>query len=139
MALIEINRNPSRHELRQFAGIWFPAMMAFIGWMIWRKAELPSIAIAVWSVGAVVSVAGWFVPAFMRWVYVGWMLAVFPIGWTVSHTLLAAIFYLVLTPIGLVARLSGRDRLRLRWDRSAKSYWIPHATMTDSKRYFRQF
>lgn len=139
MALIEINRNPSRRELRQFAGIWFPAMMAFIGWLFLRKADSLSIAIAVWTVGVVVSLVGWFVPTFMRWVFVGWMYAAFPIGWTVSHVLLAAIFYLVLTPISLVARVCGRDRLRLKWDRSARSYWVPHAAVTDPKRYFRQF
>lgn len=34
------------------------------------------------------------------------------------------IFYLVVTPLGFLARLSGRDLLRLRFDRDAKSYWI---------------
>jgi hypothetical protein len=139
MALIEINHHPSRRELRQFAGIWFPAMMAFIGWLVWSKADFPAIAIIVWSIGAVVSVVGWFDPAFMRLIYVGWMYAAFPIGWTVSHLLLAVIFYLILTPIGLVARLCGRDRLNMKWNRSLPSYWVPHATVTDPKRYFRQF
>ncbi len=34
------------------------------------------------------------------------------------------IFYLVVTPLGFLARLSGRDLLRLRFDRDARSYWI---------------
>lgn len=37
---------------------------------------------------------------------------------------LAFIFYVVLTPMGLLMRLLGKDLLRLRRDASAESYWI---------------
>lgn len=36
---------------------------------------------------------------------------------------LAAIYYLVVTPIGLVSRLI-HDPLSRRWNRGAQSYWI---------------
>jgi hypothetical protein len=42
-----------------------------------------------------------------------------------SPVALWALLYLVITPIGLVLRLSGKDILRLRWEPSAESYWIP--------------
>ena len=34
------------------------------------------------------------------------------------------LFYLVVTPTGLVMRMLGKDLLRLRFDPQAKSYWI---------------
>jgi hypothetical protein len=34
------------------------------------------------------------------------------------------LFWGVFTPMGLLMRATGRDPLRLRFDRSAKSYWI---------------
>lgn len=37
--------------------------------------------------------------------------------------LLAAAYYLVVTPIGLVSRLI-HDPLSRRWNRGARSYWI---------------
>ena len=37
---------------------------------------------------------------------------------------LAILFYGVVTPTGLLMRLFGKDPLRLRFDREAKSYWI---------------
>lgn len=43
----------------------------------------------------------------------------------VSPIMLGIIFYLVITPIGLLLRLFGKDPLRLKFDRAAKSYWIP--------------
>ncbi len=47
----------------------------------------------------------------MRWVYIGWMILAFPIGWTVSQVMLAVMFFGLFTPIGLVFRLIGRDPL----------------------------
>jgi hypothetical protein len=67
------------------------------------------------------------------------MLAALPIGWTISHLVLGAVYYLVLTPIGLVMRLLGRDPMQRRFDRSAKSYWIERTPRTDPSRHFRQF
>lgn len=36
---------------------------------------------------------------------------------------MAILFYAVVTPIGLVMRLTGRDPLRLRLEPEASSYW----------------
>ncbi len=41
-----------------------------------------------------------------------------------SPIALAILFYGVVTPTGLLMRLFGKDPLRLRFDREAKSYWI---------------
>jgi len=42
----------------------------------------------------------------------------------VNPIIMALLFYLVVTPTGLVMRALGKDILRLRFDRQAKSYWI---------------
>jgi hypothetical protein len=42
----------------------------------------------------------------------------------VSPLALGILFYGVVTPIGLLMRLFGKDLLRLRLDKSARSYWI---------------
>jgi hypothetical protein len=94
---------------------------------------------ALWGLAAVVFVVGLVAPAVMRPIFVGWMVAAYPIGWTVSHAILAVTFYLVLTPIGLVLRLMGHDPLRRSFDPSAETYWVPHNPGGDPSRYFRQF
>lgn len=43
---------------------------------------------------------------------------------TVSPVALGVMYYGVITPTGLLMRLSGKDSLRLRIDKSASSYWI---------------
>ena len=63
----------------------------------------------------------------------------YPIGWIISHALLAIVYYLVITPIGLGMRLFGRDPLQRELHRSAKTYWTPRSTIKDTARYFQQF
>ena len=62
-----------------------------------------------------------------------------PIGFVVSHIVMAVMFYVILTPVGLVFRLIGRDPLQRRFDRQAASYWVPRERVTDPRRYYRQF
>jgi predicted membrane metal-binding protein len=42
----------------------------------------------------------------------------------VSPIVLGVIFYLVLTPVGFLMRLAGKDALRLRFEKGARTYWI---------------
>ena len=138
MALIEINHNPSRRELRQFAGIWFPALAAVISYWVWHFTDVKT-ALSVLLPACAAGAIGVVRPTWFRYVYIGWMYAAFPIGWTVSHLVLAATYYLLFTPIGLAMRLFGRDPMRRRWDPKTSTYWIPRRERTDSDRYFRQF
>ena len=41
----------------------------------------------------------------------------------VNPIVLAIVFYGVLTPLGLMLRVGGKDPLRLRFDKAATSYW----------------
>jgi len=139
MGLIEMRTDYSDRELRQFAGIWFPAFAVLVGLVLKNKFELPGPALVVCCVAAVISTVGLLQPRALRPLLIGWMYAAFPIGWVVSHVMLALIYYGVMTPIGLVMRLLGRDPLKRKLDRSADTYWEPREPIANSKRYFQQF
>src|SRR5512134_1214370 len=47
------------------------------------------------------------------------------LGHIVSPIALGVLFYGVFTPFGAVMRLTGKDPLRLQFDRASGSYWIP--------------
>ena len=51
---------------------------------------------------------------------------------------LALIFYGIVTPIGVVMRLFGRDKLTRRFDAEATSYWVAHDPGGEPARYLRQ-
>ena len=77
-------------------------------------------------------------PAVVKPIYMGWMIAAFPIGWTVSRVALATIFFAVVTPLALVFRARGRDALRLRRE-THDTYWIARRKAPAPSDYFRQF
>ena len=78
-------------------------------------------------------------PGLLRIVYLGMIYATLPIGIVVSYVILAATYYLVLTPIGLVLRLCGYDPMQRRFDREAKTYWVPREEEAKMDHVFRQF
>jgi len=138
MAIMDVNWNPSRKELKAFS-LLLIVFFAIVAWLAHRKGASIETAWMIASGGAVVGVAGLFSPAFIRVVYVIWMTAVFPIGFVVSNVVLAIVFYGVVSPIGLLAKLTGRNALQLGFDRDAKTYWNPRQQIKDPRRYFRQY
>lgn len=138
MALVDINWHPSPKELRVFGVLQlvFFGAVAAISRRHSGSATLATIIIAASLLAACVALAA---PRAIRPLYVAWMAAVWPIGWTVSHLAMACLFYLVFTPIGLIMRACGHDPLRRKFDRTAETYWSDRQTTRDSGRYFRQF
>jgi Saxitoxin biosynthesis operon protein SxtJ len=133
--LIQPGHRPSDRQLRWFAGLWFPAMCGVIGAAV--RAARPNLAVAVWAIGAVVSMSGLVRPAIVRPVYATLMWVTFPIAWIMSHAILALMYFVIITPVALVVRLF-YDPLTRRFDREASSYWTPRTT-SEPSRYFRQF
>ncbi len=137
--MLEFNRNPSRRELRQFAGIWLPAFFALVGGLILYKTGNVLLPILLWTPALLLSVMGLVKPAWIRPVFIVWMFAAAPIGWLISRLVLAIVYYLVVTPIGLMLRLVKPDLLQERFDSSAATYWVKREPAQDTSRYFRQF
>ena len=71
--------------------------------------------------------------------YVGLTLLALPVGYLVSYLAMGALFYLLITPLGLFFRIIGRDPLQRRFRKEAASYWIPLGPGPPRERYFRQF
>ncbi len=138
MSLIRIEHNPSRGQLTVFGILWLVVFSA-IGLAILSRGGSRPVAIALLVAATTVPAIGWPVPRFMRWVYLGMAYATLPIGYVVSHLMLAAVYYVVLTPIGLLMRVLRYDPMQRRFDREATSYWVPRQQKEGTKTYFRQF
>jgi hypothetical protein len=64
-------------------------------------------------------------PALLAGLNRQWMKLGLLLGKIVSPIALGILFYGVITPLGVILRLSGKDPLRLKYDASGDSYWIP--------------
>lgn len=136
--MIELNRNPSVRDLKWF-GLLLLAFFGLLAAMALWRFEAPETARILLAVGAALSAVYYTVPPLRRWIFLAWMFAAFPIGWTISHVLLFVVYFGVLTPVGLVLRAVGKDPLERAFDRDAPSYWIARPRVDDPRRYFRQF
>jgi hypothetical protein len=133
----EINWNPTRNQLRTFV-VALVAAFAIAAIIVYRNTGSIAIAAAILAAGLIIALIGHFHEGLIRVMYIAWMLAVFPIGWMVSWLLLAGVYYLVVTPIGLTRRLLRRDTLGKRFDRSAETYWRRRSPPSAVDRYFQQ-
>ena len=138
MPLIRIHREPSRRQLAVFAAGWLLSL-GLVGWLFPLRLGDTSLRDVCWVLAVIVPAVGVAVPGFLKGVYLASAYAALPIGIAVSLGVLAVIYYLVLTPVGLVLRAIAYDPLSRRFDPRADSYWIERKAPDDAERYFRQF
>lgn len=134
----DVQFDPTRKTLRQFAGLWLVVWGGVALWQIWARGRL-GIGLAIAGLALTIGLAGLARPQWVRLIYVGWMILAFPIGWTISQIVLAAIFLGLFAPISLVFRLMGRDVLHRARRSGLDSYWLPKPAPADLRRYFKQF
>lgn len=133
----DVTRAQTPKTLRQFGLL---ALAIFGGMAAWRafNGRMGPVTVMLGAAGGVLGLLGLVAPRALGPVFTAWMMAAFPIGWVVSRVVLAALYYLVFTPIALLFRVIGRDALRVRRP-AAASFWQPKVPPADSAQYFKQF
>ena len=109
-------------DLRKF-GWLVGAVFTALGLVFFarHKAHYPWF---LWP-GVTLLILGTFLPRSLKPVYIAWMSLAILMGFVVSNVVLTLFFFFVIAPTGLVARLLGKDFLRLKIERQARSYWLP--------------
>jgi hypothetical protein len=139
MSLIEINWCPKRKELRNFGIIALIASIVLSLLLFWLKNLDIKWLIAICCIGFTIFLCSIISDKLTRIIYLGLMLVTLPVGWIVSFILLASFYFLLLTPLGLIFRLIGRDTLHRKFDPKAESCWLKWHPPNTTERYFHQF
>lgn len=139
----DVNWNPNIAERRKFGRslvIGFP-IVAIILALVFRITTNTWKPFPFWlgTIGLTLGVVFWILPQIARPFYSAWYFLACCMGFVVGNVLLSALFYLLVTPIGLAVRLSGRKLLCKCPDKSQVTYWREAQKVVDFKRYFRQF
>lgn len=123
-------------QLRSF-GLLVGGIFGLIGlWPLVIRGESPRIwalVLAVLLVGL-----GLVFPTGLRRVHHVWMLAGHALGWINTRILLGIVYYALLTPIGAIMRLSGRDPMRRVFSPEADTYRVPRSPRSP-RHLIRQF
>ncbi len=98
-------------------------LLAVAAWLVFRH-RAPWLPSAFGAAGGLLVLAGALFPARLRAGYLGWMAVALAVGWVMSRVVLTVVFAAVLTPLALLARLTGKRFLALERDRAATTYWV---------------
>ena len=124
--------------LRKFGWVVGGVFLLLGGWFLFRHKPVgPYFA----GAGGLLVALGAVIPQALRHVYLGWMALAFTLGFIVTTVVLTLFFFLVVTPVGLIARCLGKDFLSQKLDPRSKSYWRirePAAPKT-AEQYEQQF
>jgi hypothetical protein len=118
-------------ELRKFAITLCSALAVLGAVLIWRKGPAGFV---LWGICSAALLLAWLRPLALRPVHKYWMKLALLLGLLSSHVILALLYYLLVTPLGLVMRGLGKNPLTLRPEEQAGSYWMKR----DPTRYSKQ-
>jgi hypothetical protein len=91
-------------------------------------------------IGAFLVLAGFLFPSILRPLNKAWMTLAVLLGWVMTRVILSLLFYLVITPISLIARISGKHFLDLKIDKTRATYWEKRKNVPSSPvDYEKQF
>lgn len=82
---------------------------------------------------------GLFAPALLRPVQKVWMIFALLLGWVMTRVILSLVFYLAITPIGIIMRLSGKDPLDEKYPDKRATFWTPKGQKRTRESYEKQF
>ena len=133
----EINKNPSAKELVKF-GATFLGGMAVIGLLYYFVFHDQALAKGLWIAGGVVFALS-FIPPVARILYILWMGLGITMGLVTSPIILAVVFLVLITPVGLVFKLIQRDTMKRKMDKGAATYWEEYKETEDPATYVKQF
>ena len=69
-----------------------------------------------------------FLPTALHQVHQAWMTFALALGWVVTRIILTIVFYLIVTPVGLLQRLCGKRPLEFGFHGDETTYWQRRST-----------
>ena len=109
----------SNRDIRSFSITMGIILFIISGLLMYYNKEIYQVIgiIALVFIGL-----GLIIPVVLKPFYFVWMTFAAILGWVMTRVILSLVFYLIITPIGLLTRLLGEDFLALKKIES-DSYW----------------
>ena len=134
----EINAiTSSRRDLRNFGLVVGGGFLILAAILLWReKALWPWFG----GVGIALVVGGLLFPIRLKPLQRAWMTLAVMMGWVMTRVILTILFFLVVTPIGIAARIAGKRFLGAPPAAGTVSHWHRRDDKAvDPSSYERQF
>jgi len=125
----------SQDNLRKFGRTMAFCLLA-IGLVLLLRRK--SLFMVLWAIGLIFFILAQARAVSLRPIYKIWMGLAFCLGWVNTRIILLLVYYLVVTPIGLMMRLLRKDILSLRPDKAARTYWLKREIRNSAKESYER-
>jgi hypothetical protein len=131
------NIKSEKSDLRKFGIIVGIVLLIIAGFFFLKEKESFQLFL---TIGTVLFVTGIVIPFTLKPIYWVWMTFATILGWFMTRVILSLLFYVILTPIGLIARSFGKQFLDLKWNKTDNTYWNHHSdSIFEKENYEKQF
>ena len=131
------NIKETKKDLRKF-GLTVGIVLAAIGTLLFYFEKSSAIYFTV--IGGLLILFGILLPQLLKPINKVWMELAIVLGFIMTRVILTTLFYLVITPIGFLAKIFGKKFMLLKYDKSAKTYWEKRSIIPKKQiDYERQF
>ena len=143
MSFVRLNWKPNKKELRSFGAVFMGGFVV-IGLIkfLWpfERIFTRNETVGLWflGIGIVVGAIGLTGTRLALPFYWVWLGIAYVMGNIMSRVIVAAVYFLVFTPMRVLSSLVGRDKLQLKKPQT-NSYWLDISLPTEPEKYERQF
>lgn len=130
-----MKKRPFRRE-REFGLVVGGVLVLLSSWWLYR-GKLASVSQITLPLGGSLFLLGLLWPKALIWPNRAWMLLAEGMSFVMTRIILGIVFFLIMTPIGVVKRLSGWDPLDRRSGRRS-SYWRPYSERQRDPRHYEK-
>lgn len=113
------NIKTRKKDLKNF-GITMGFILLLIGGYLFFKEK--EYVVELISLSGIFIGLGYIFPTPLKPIYFTWMIFAVIIGWVMTRVVLSLIFFLIISPIGLLAKIFRKDFLKLKIKKE-DSYW----------------
>jgi len=125
----------SNEQARKTTLVVATVLILLAAWNIYRGRM--TVVTVLGGIGIVLLVIAFFIPVAARGFHRFWMGLASILGYVNSRILLTVLYYIVLTPYGLISRVIGRDPL-MRRGGTKESYWIKRENTRQTREQFER-
>jgi hypothetical protein len=131
-----INKQRSLRTEREFGLIVGGVLLLFSSWWFYR-GKFHDARQITFAVGGVLILLGLIFPRALVLPNKAWMGLAEILSFVSTRVILAFVFFVIVTPIGFIKRLSGWDPLHRR-AASSESYWRPYSERQRNTRHYEK-
>ena len=134
----ELKHIDNSDEAVKKTGLTVGVVLILVSFLLWYLGKTSFIYFSI--IGGLFVILAIIAIPVLRPFHKLWMMLALAMGFVMSRVILTILYYLVLTPIGLLAKIVGKKFMPLGFDKNEKTYWEKR-DLTDKKQidYERQF